>query len=75
MKHGRLLLLGALIAAALSACKSKVDEFGYPVENDGFFSRKKADERADWWHEKRRDWAKREDEKWDRIFDRAGGNF
>ena len=77
MKSFPSLILAALFAGGLSSCKTddEYPEFGVPEEDPGFFSRERRDKRADSWHNRRADWAKREDEAWDRIFSRAKGEF
>ena len=74
MKFPRLLISCLVFGVALPACKSnKVDEFGFPEDDPGLFSLERRDKRADWWDRKRKGWAKREDEKWDRMFNRMSG--
>ena len=76
MKKFRFLLPAAVALLALPACKSNDQpDFGIDEDKPGFFALERRDERADRWHDRRERWAKREDEKWNRIFERSKGNY
>lgn len=68
-----LLLLSA--GGLLSSCKTSTPEFGFPdaPEKKGLKKIFDDDRSADW-SEKRRNWAKRENEKFDQMFDRMRGD-
>lgn len=75
MKNFRLLSAALFIAVLSPACKSDdPPEFGVDAPEGGFFSRERRDQRARKWDTWRRETTKRENEKWDQMFDRVKGD-
>jgi hypothetical protein len=76
VKNFRLLLVALFIAVLSPACKSDdPPEFGVDEPEGGFFSRERIDGRSRKWHEWRRKTSKREEQKWNQMFDRMKGQY